>query len=50
MRGRLWVLYLLQSTAAAFCCGLSRFGGSLGGTMAMAVCMALAVTAASGEV
>lgn len=48
MRGRLWVLYLLQSTAAAFCCGLSRFGGSLGGTMAMAVCMALAVTAASG--
>ncbi len=49
MRGRLWVLYLLQSMAAAFCCGLSRFGGSLGGTMAMAVCMALAVTAASGE-
>ncbi|KAL4436328.1 hypothetical protein ABPG77_009890 [Micractinium sp. CCAP 211/92] len=48
MRGRLWVLYLLQSVAAAFCCGLSRFGGSLGGTMAMAVCMALAVTAASG--
>lgn len=48
MRGRLWVLYLLQSSAAAFCCGLSRFGGSLGGTMAMAVCMALAVTAASG--
>ncbi|KAL4420578.1 hypothetical protein ABPG75_010234 [Micractinium tetrahymenae] len=48
MRGRLWVLYLLQSTAAAFCCGLSQFGGSLGGTMAMTVCMAMAVTAASG--
>lgn len=48
MRGRLWVLFTLQSTAAAFCCGLSAFSGSLGGTMSMAVCMALATTAASG--
>ena len=48
MRGRLWALYLLQSAAAAFCCGLSQMGGSLGGTMALVACMAVAVTAASG--
>ncbi|EFN52689.1 hypothetical protein CHLNCDRAFT_138674 [Chlorella variabilis] len=48
MRGRLWVLYLLQSSAAAFCCGLSQMGASLGGSMAMVACMALTVTAAAG--
>lgn len=36
MRGRLWVLCALQSTAAAFCCGLSAMSGSLGGTMVRA--------------
>lgn len=49
MRGRLWVLFLLQASAAAFCCGLSRMGGSLGGTMAMAVCMGVTETAAAGS-
>ena len=49
MRGRLWVLFLLQASAAAFCCGLSRMGGSLGGTMATAVCMGVTETAAAGE-
>lgn len=48
MPGRLWVLFGLQASAAAFCCGLSRMGGSLGGTMGMAVAMALCCTAAAG--
>jgi NNP family nitrate/nitrite transporter-like MFS transporter len=48
MPGRLWVLFALQCAAAAFCCGLSRMGSSLGGMMALAVCMGLTVTAAAG--
>jgi hypothetical protein len=48
MPGRLWVLYLLQSGAAACCCGLSRVGASLGGSMALVAGMALGGTAAAG--
>lgn len=48
MPGRLWALYLLQSGAAACCCGLSRVGASLGGSMALVAGMALGGTAAAG--
>lgn len=48
MRGRLWALFWLQAGAAAFCCGMSRMGGSLGGTIGLAAAMAVAVTAAAG--
>lgn len=48
MRGRLWVLFALQASSSAFCCGLSRMGGSLAGTIGLAIAMALCCTAAAG--
>ena len=48
MRGRLWALWLLQTTEGAFCIFMGLAKGSLGGTIAVMILFSLLVQSSEG--